>query len=572
MYTSFFGFKEKPFNITPDPRFFYRNPLYNEVYANLYYAVKERKGFAALTGEVGTGKTTLLRKLMDDLAMTARFVYFYNTNLTFEELLSFVCEELRLQVDRRRGRLGKIRALNEFLLEQRRKGGTGVLLVDEAQKLGGDVLENLRLLSNIETASEKLLQIVLVGQPELKTKLDQPELRQLRQRISIYCRLDSLKEREVGPFVSYRLKAVGYKRNDLFTPEAIRKIAFYSNGLPRLINIICDNALLVAYGSRQDTISAEMIEEVAHDLQSGAQGRPNDVRDPAVETEPKDRKEEDLYSKADDGLHGKSISVARDVIRIEKQEQGRPITLTSEIIEEVAHDLQSGAERRPNNMRELAVNTEPKDRKEEDLYSKIENGLHGKSVTRKESPIREHLLDMKAGSAERERIVDVIPTEKTVFRIVDVSEEQDTPITISIAESRILNKVDGSRDVQAIANSLGLSYLVTAKALDRLNRSGFVKRVSNNGTSDTVPPQFFDLLNNALTDAMGPMARLVVRDGLATLGNSPANLPKASLGKLVELVSREILDDLLKIGFKERMSAVIGALDASDSRSIKEAP
>lgn len=476
MYTCFFGFKEKPFNITPDPRFFYNNPLYDEVYANLCYAVKERKGFAALIGEVGTGKTTLVRKLMDDLAMTARFVYFYNTNLTFEELLTFVCEELQLQVGRIPGRLGKIMALNEFLLEQRRKGGTGVLVVDEAQNLGEDVLENLRLLSNIETGSEKLLQIVLVGQPELKTKLDRPELRQLRQRISIYCRLDSLKEREVGPFVSYRLKAVGYRQDDLFTPEAIRKIAFYSNGIPRLINILCDNALLIAYAIRQGTVSAGIIEEVARDLQSGAERGPNDGRDPADKIEPKDSKEEDLYLKADDGLHEKSINVARD-----------------------------------------------------------------------ESPSREHLPDMKTGSAESEKIGDVIPTGDPVSPIVDVSEQQDAPMTPFTVESRLLNKIDGLRDMQAIANG-----------------------ISNNGTSDTVPTQFFDLLSSALTEAMGPMAPLVVRERLATLGNSSTTFPKATVEKLVELVSCEILDDLLKNAFKERMSAAIGALNNRESYSIKE--
>ncbi|MGH7927268.1 MAG: ExeA family protein, partial [Candidatus Binatia bacterium] len=274
MYTTYFGFREKPFNVTPDPRFFFGSPIYTEVYANLTYAVRERKGFAALTGQVGTGKTTLLRKLMDDLATTARFVYFYNTNLNFEELLTFICEELNLRVDRNEGRLGKIRSLNEFLLEQLRRGGTGVLLIDESQNLGSDVLENLRLLSNLETGREKLLQIVLAGQPEFEEKLDQSELRQLKQRISIHCRLNCLKAREVGPFIAHRLTAVGPKRDDLFVPEAIRKVAFYSKGVPRLINIICDNALLIAYATSQETVSPGIIDEVAHDLQltSGATG------------------------------------------------------------------------------------------------------------------------------------------------------------------------------------------------------------------------------------------------------------------------------------------------------------
>lgn len=265
MYTAYFGFQEKPFTVTPDPRFFFPNPVYHEAYSTLLYGIRERKGFMLLSGEVGTGKTTLLRRLMNNLEVSVRFVFFYNTTLTFEELVSFTCGELGLSV-KDGGRLSKIQALNEFLIEQLKKGGTGVLLIDEAQNLREEVLESLRLLSNLETASEKLIQIVLVGQPELEMKLDQPNLRQLKQRVALRCRLDSLKEREVGPFIDYRLRTVGYERQDLFLPEAIQRVARYSKGIPRLINIICDNALLIAYGTSRKTVSAEIIEEVAHDL------------------------------------------------------------------------------------------------------------------------------------------------------------------------------------------------------------------------------------------------------------------------------------------------------------------
>lgn len=272
MYNEYFGFREKPFNVTPDPRYFYTNPIYQEAYASLLYGIRERKGFIVLTGEVGTGKTTLLRRLMNHPEENVRLVFFYNTTLTFEELVSFACEELGLPV-KGSGRLQKIQALNEFLVGQSKKGGTVVLLVDEAQNLTDDVLENLRLLSNLETATEKLLQIVLVGQSELDAKLGQPQLRQIKQRVALHCRLDRLKDREVGPFINYRLRKAGYEREDLFTADAIQEVAVYSKGIPRLINIICDNALLIAYATSVKKISADIIREVANDLRLNTEGR-----------------------------------------------------------------------------------------------------------------------------------------------------------------------------------------------------------------------------------------------------------------------------------------------------------
>jgi general secretion pathway protein A len=271
MYTDYFGFQEKPFSVTPDPRFFYTNPSYQEAYASLLYGVHERRGFIVLTGEIGTGKTTLLRRLMENMESNVRFVFFYNTTLTFEELLDFICDELGLPI-KEAGRLQKIQVLNQFLMEQLASEGTVVLLIDEAQNLGEEVLENLRLLSNLETATEKLLQIVLVGQPELETKLNQPELRQLKQRIAIQCRLERLDDEEVGPFITYRLNAVGYKRQQLFIPDAIQEIAYYSKGFPRLINILCDNALLIAYATSQRRITSDIIREAAGDLRLELQG------------------------------------------------------------------------------------------------------------------------------------------------------------------------------------------------------------------------------------------------------------------------------------------------------------
>ena len=265
MYTAYFGFKEQPFSITPNPRFFYANPGHEEVYAALLYGIRERKGCIVLIGEAGTGKTTVLRRVMNDLEQTVRTAYFYTTTLSFDELLDSICADFDLPIKGER-RLEKIQALNAFLLQLVQEGGTGALIIDEAQNLDHEVLENLRLLSNFETATEKLLQIILVGQPELEQKLERPELRQLKQRIAVRCRLDRLRAEDVGAFIYHRLRVAGCNRDDLFTPAAIRRVALYADGIPRVINTICDNALLIAYGAGQQNVSEAAIEEVARDL------------------------------------------------------------------------------------------------------------------------------------------------------------------------------------------------------------------------------------------------------------------------------------------------------------------
>lgn len=285
MYESYFGFREKPFSVTPDPRFFYANPSYEEAYASLVYGIRERKGFIVLTGEVGIGKTTLLRRLMNNLEDNVRFSFLYNTNLSFEELLACICEDLGLDC-RDAPRLEKIAKLNGFLIERLKAGGTVALLMDEAQNLRVDVLEELRLLSNLETSNEKLLQIILVGQPELQEKLNRSDLRQVKQRIAIRCRLNRLEQTEISDFVHSRLRAVGYEGTGLFTPEAFRSIAHYSGGLPRIINNLCDNALLICFGSGENQVSAAMIQEVARDLELDDLEKPDPLPNGPLEQAP----------------------------------------------------------------------------------------------------------------------------------------------------------------------------------------------------------------------------------------------------------------------------------------------
>jgi general secretion pathway protein A len=270
MYNSYFGFSVSPFSVTPDPSFFYTNPVYQEAYANLRYGIEAKKGFIVITGEVGTGKTTLLRKLMHNLEGTIDSVFIFNTYLNFTELLQVIVYDLGL-APKEPNKVTLLQELYDYLITQLKQAHIVSVLVDEAQNLSDEALEGLRLLSNLETDQEKLIQIVLMGQPELQARLDRPNLRQLKQRVALQCRLVPLKDEEMGPYIDFRLRAAGYKGKDLFYRDAFRQIAFYSNGIPRLINIICDNALLCAYARSQKTVSADIIKEVARDLRLGSE-------------------------------------------------------------------------------------------------------------------------------------------------------------------------------------------------------------------------------------------------------------------------------------------------------------
>jgi type II secretory pathway predicted ATPase ExeA len=277
MYNGYFGFLESPFSVTPDPRFFYTNPVYLEAYANLRYGIEAKKGFIAITGEVGTGKTTLLRKLMRSLDSSIHTVFIFNTEVSFNELLRLILLDLGLPAQGK-DRLAMIDELNAYLIEQVKQGDIVCLLIDEVQNLRNESLEGLRLLSNLETDREKLLQIVLMGQPEFKAKLDQPNLRQLKQRIALQCEIAPLKDEEVASYIDFRLRAVGYEGQDLFDRESLQQIAFHSKGIPRLINVICDNALLIAFAASRKTVSANVISEVARDLRLGSEAENTEVK------------------------------------------------------------------------------------------------------------------------------------------------------------------------------------------------------------------------------------------------------------------------------------------------------
>jgi general secretion pathway protein A len=265
LYEEYFGLVDSPFSITPNPRFSYDNSLYRQALATLRYGIEARKGFIVITGEVGTGKTTLLKLFMQSVESTVHTAFIFNPKLSFSQVVRTILTDLGIEYSSH-DRFTLIDKLNDYLLEQLKKNHIVAVLVDEAQNLSDELLEELRLLSNLETDRSRLIQIVLMGQPEFEQRLDQPALRQLKQRVALRCRLTPLPSGEVGSYINYRLKTAGYQGKELFEPKAVERIGLNSQGIPRLINIICDNALLLAYASSKRKVSAEMIEEVARDL------------------------------------------------------------------------------------------------------------------------------------------------------------------------------------------------------------------------------------------------------------------------------------------------------------------
>ena len=268
MYEEFYGFKELPFNVTPDPRFLYRSSSHRDALAYITYGVFQRKGFVALTGEVGVGKTTVVKAFIDLFQPSLETAFIFTTKFPFEQLLYIVCKDFGIDVDGM-NKAQMLLALNDFLLRQYENNRNSVLIIDEAQNLPVDVLEELRMLSNLETRDKKLLQIMLVGQPELETVLNMNEMRQLRQRIPGICRITHLSREEVAQYIKYRLDVVAQNNSGpYFTEDSIDEIYHYSAGIPRLINVLCDRVLLIGYVTNKKTIDGKLVREGIRDLES----------------------------------------------------------------------------------------------------------------------------------------------------------------------------------------------------------------------------------------------------------------------------------------------------------------
>ena len=266
MYKKFFGLRENPFNVNPDPRFLFPTRHTEEALAVLTYGIQSRKGFIMLSGEVGTGKTTLLNKLLDWLHReNVATAFVFNPRLNVMQFMDFMMADFGIVCDSKM-KSQVLLKLNSWLLERYRAGETAVLIVDEAQNLSPQVLEEIRLLTNLETSTEKLLQIVLCGQPELEHKLNQPQLRQLRQRITLRCRTHSLTPEETAGYIADRLRVAGSDGTVIFTPEAIDAVQQYSRGIPRVINLLCEHALISGFVDQKRPIQPETIAEVAREF------------------------------------------------------------------------------------------------------------------------------------------------------------------------------------------------------------------------------------------------------------------------------------------------------------------
>lgn len=266
MYNAFFGFTQNPFNMSPDPSFLFRSQQHEEALANLIYGVQSRKGFIVLTGEVGTGKTTMLECLRDFLhSQQVAFASLFNSRLTVEQFFEMFAYDLDLRCNRL-SKTEVLLTLNNLLLERASVGRSTVLIVDEAHNLEWDVLEEIRLLGNLENRRGKLLQIILAGQQELDRKLEAPEFRQLKQRIALRCTLRGFNLQETAAYIESRMARAGVKQQTFIPPDVIEEVQHRSQGIPRLINAICDNLLLIAFAMECRQTDLQMLDEVTLDM------------------------------------------------------------------------------------------------------------------------------------------------------------------------------------------------------------------------------------------------------------------------------------------------------------------
>jgi len=266
MYKDFFGLRANPFNVNPDPRYLFLTRHTEEALACLTYGIQSRKGFVLLTGEVGTGKTTLINKLLEWLRLQqVATAFMFNSRMNVPQFLDYMMTDFGIACDSRAKSQVLLRLYN-WLLDRYRAGETAVLIIDEAQNLSDEVLEEIRMMTNLETFTEKLMQIVLVGQPELEQRLKQPHLRQLRQRLTLRAKTHPLSLEETKAYVTQRLRIAGSNGQQIFDPEAVLAIHSYAQGIPRVVNLLCEHCLVSAFVDQQKLVRANVVDSVARDF------------------------------------------------------------------------------------------------------------------------------------------------------------------------------------------------------------------------------------------------------------------------------------------------------------------
>ena len=261
MYESFYGLKEKPFNLLPDPEYLFMSQGHENTYTHLEYAIAENKGFVVITGEIGSGKTTLINFLLERIGEDINIGLINNTYVRPTQLIKMICKEYELEVEGM-DKTEMIDLFHGFLLRQFAERKRVVLIIDEAQNLSPETMEEIRMLSNLEAEKHHLLQMILVGQPELKHKLQRKELRQFAQRVTVYCHLRGLNKEEVRQYINHRLQVAGADNLEIFSKEAIEAVCQYSHGIPRMINILCDSALVYGYADDAKIIDKKVVDDV----------------------------------------------------------------------------------------------------------------------------------------------------------------------------------------------------------------------------------------------------------------------------------------------------------------------